>query len=80
MRGSTWRLLIALALIAALPVLAIAADTGTISGSVFDQSGQPVAGATIKISGDRLPVGRAVETGTNGGFEFQYLLPGEYLI
>ncbi len=38
----------------------------------------PVANATVKISGDRLPVGRTVQTDTNGIYQFEYLPPGEY--
>ena len=39
---------------------AMAADTGTISGAVFDKGGQPIAEATVKISGETLPTGRTV--------------------
>ena len=61
-----------------VPAFAFAADTGTVSGSVFDQNGEPVAEATVKASGASLPVGRTVLTGANGTFRFEYLLPGEY--
>jgi hypothetical protein len=80
MRGSTWQLLIALALVLAVATAARAADTGTVSGAVFDQNGQPVADATVKISGDRLPVGRTLQTSVNGIYLFEYLLPGEYAV
>ena len=63
-----------------VPAFAFAADTGTVSGSVFDQNGEPVAEATVKASGASLPVGRTVLTGANGTFRFEYLLPGEYEI
>jgi hypothetical protein len=66
------------ALVVALPVAAWAADTGTISGAVFDRSGGPVPGAVLKASGANLPAGRTVVTGANGTFRFEYLLPGEY--
>jgi hypothetical protein len=79
-RGSTRPILIALSLIAAHAVSALAADTGTISGAVFDQNGQPIPAVTVNVSGDRLPVGRAVQTGANGNYQFQYLLPGEYVV
>src|SRR4051812_42996809 len=74
--GLARALLVAFAV--AAPALAWAADTGTISGSVFDQSGQAVAGAVVKASGGSLPSGRTVTTGVNGTFRFEYLLPGEY--
>ena len=66
------------ALVVAVPALAWGADTGTISGTVFDQDGQPVSGAVVKASGPNLPAGRTVVTGANGTFRFEYLLAGEY--
>jgi carboxypeptidase family protein len=66
------------ALVAAVPAFAWAADTGTISGTVFDQDGQPVSGAVVKASGPNLPVGRTVVTGANGTFKFEYLPAGQY--
>ena len=68
------------ALMAAATVSADAADTGTVSGVVFDQAGQPVPEATVKISGIQLPIGRTVQTATNGMYRFEYLLPGEYML
>lgn len=64
--------------IAASPVWA--AETGTISGIVFDQSGAPVAGATVRVSGPKLPAGRSVTTTDNGEFNFPLLLPGAYVV
>jgi hypothetical protein len=63
-----------------IPVSVHAADTGTVSGVVFDQNGQPVADATVKITGVPLPAGRTVQSGPNGLYQFQYLMPGEYVI
>ena len=69
---------LALCLLAAGP--AWAQDTGSVSGIVFDQNGQPVAGAVVKISGDKLPAGRTFTTGENGSYQFSRLLPGAYVI
>ena len=80
MGGATRSFVIALTLIALFTVSALAADTGTISGAVFDPSGQPIADASVRISGERLPIGRTVQTSSNGAYQFQYLVPGEYLI
>lgn len=67
-----------LAIAVAAPGFAWAADTGTISGTVFDQSAQPMVGVLLKASGPNLPSGRTAVTGANGTFRFEYLLPGEY--
>lgn len=73
-------LIIALALVTTIPVSVAAADTGSVSGAAFDQNGQPVADATVRISGEPLPAGRTVQTGSNGLYQFQYLSPGEYVV
>jgi Carboxypeptidase regulatory-like domain len=79
MRRPLRELLVAFALVAAA-VSAHAADTGTVSGAVFDQGGAPIADATVTIAGDRLPAGRTVVTGANGSYQVEYLPPGEYMI
>jgi hypothetical protein len=61
-------------------VAASAADTGSVSGVVFDSTGQPIAEAGVTISGNRPPVRRTVQTDANGRFLFEYLLPGEYVL
>jgi carboxypeptidase family protein len=79
MRGPLRPSLIALAILS-VAAGAKAADTGSISGGVFDQKGQPVPNATVKVSGEQLPLGRTVETGANGTYEFEYLVPAEYTV
>jgi hypothetical protein len=61
-----------------LPAAALAQQTGTVSGAVFDRSGAMVAGATVSISGDPMPVARATVTSENGLYQFVALLPGTY--
>jgi hypothetical protein len=73
-------LILILLLTATASVAARPADTGTVSGAVFDQTGQPVADVTVKISGDALPMGRSVQTDGNGAYQLEYLPPGEYAI
>ena len=53
LHASTRPLLIALALVIAVAVSARAADTGTVSGVVFDQNGAAVTDAAVKVSGGR---------------------------
>src|SRR4051812_21191823 len=73
-----------LSALAALLILSIvpafAADTGSISGSIFDQAGDPVADIAVRLSGERLPAGRTARTSVNGSFRFEYLVPGDYLV
>ncbi|MEO8256035.1 MAG: carboxypeptidase regulatory-like domain-containing protein [Acidobacteriota bacterium] len=80
MHGSSRHLLLAIALVLAAAAAARAADTGTVSGAVFDQNGEPVAEATVRIAGDRLPSGRTVQTSGNGVYLFDYLASGEYAV
>ena len=77
MRGLVWPLLACFWLVS--PVVH-AADTGSVSGTVVDASGAPVVDASVTISGDRIPSGRRVQTGTNGTFTFEYLLSGDYTV
>ena len=57
-----------------------AQETGSISGTIFDRSGQPAANATVRVTGERLPAERSVVTGDSGAYRFEYLLPGNYAI
>lgn len=79
MRG--WiRLLLAALVLLLTAASARAADTGTLSGTVFDTNGEPVPDTTVRLSGDRLPIGRTAVTGPNGIYRFEYLVPGEYTL
>lgn len=73
-------LLVVLAVLGIAVVPARAADTGSVSGFVFDSAGEPVPDAAVTISGNRPPVRRTVQTDTNGRYLFEYLLPGEYVL
>ena len=59
---------------------AAAQQTGSVSGTVFDQGGAPVAGASVRISGDPMPAGRTATTTDSGTYSFPLLLPGEYVV
>ena len=74
------RIVIAMTIVLVCRVSTMAADTGTISGAIFDRGGQPIADATVKISGEPLPAGRTVQSGANGLYQFQYLTPGNYQV
>jgi hypothetical protein len=74
------RLLLAVVAIGVAGSTAHAADTGTVSGVVFDDSGQPVTDVAVTITADRAPVRRTVETRADGRFLFEYLQAGEYVL
>lgn len=57
-----------------------AADTGTLSGAIFDPSGSPIVDAVVKLTGARLPVGRTVQSDANGHYQFEYVPPGDYTL
>jgi hypothetical protein len=69
-----------LALVLSVSETSWAAQAGSVSGAVFDRGGQRVAAATVRISGDRMPAGRTVETQADGTYNFQLLLPGLYTV
>ena len=72
------RLFAAVFLLLVTGAAARAADTGSISGSVFNQSGDTVASAVVKVSGSALPIGRETQSDANGVYRFDYLPPGDY--
>jgi hypothetical protein len=56
------------------------AETATFRGSVMDEAGQPLSGATVYLSwldrGTQTWLSVENKTGENGGFEFENLTPG----
>lgn len=72
---------VVVALMASLvPAVARAQTTGSISGVVFDQGGQLVEGATIRLTGTPLPGDRTATTSATGAYAFSLLLPGDYVL
>lgn len=72
--------LLALAGCLLVPAISLAQQTGSVSGAIFARSGAPVAGATVKISGDPMPTAREALTTETGSFTFLLLLPGRYKV
>ncbi|MBE7168997.1 MAG: TonB-dependent receptor [Williamsia sp.] len=63
-------------LIALLSLLTAAAQTGTIRGLVIDESGQPIAGATIRVKNDRL----ATTSGNDGTYTLTNVKAGAVIL
>jgi len=55
-------------------------QTGTISGTVVDNEGNPLPGATVTISGPAMLGQKNYTTSDTGKFRFPSLLPGEHEI
>jgi hypothetical protein len=75
-----WVAVLVAALAWLTPAGAAAQTTGSISGVVFDQGGQLVEGASIRLTGTPLPGERTTTTNATGGYSFALLLPGDYVI
>jgi Fe(3+) dicitrate transport protein len=54
--------------------------SGTLSGSVLDQSGAAIAGASVSIRRDATGFVRQVTSNRDGGFQIADLAPGEYAV
>ncbi len=72
-----FRIALALALVA-FATAAFAGETGSISGIVKDGTGQPVPGATVKITGAQAPSNTV--TGAAGTYRFPVVLPGAWTV
>lgn len=69
--------LLALAGFLVVASLAVAQETGSVTGVVYDRTGALVAGATVSISGAAMPAARITVTSAKGTFGF-LVLPGVY--
>jgi len=63
----------------AVPLAAQTGDTG-ILGTVTDPSGAAIADATVTLTQPSSGLSRTAKTAADGGYEFRYLVPGEYSI
>jgi hypothetical protein len=71
-----------IAVIAVLCIWRAEAQSGTssVSGTVFDQSGTVIAGASVRLGNADKGFARSVTTKDNGSFTFQAIQPGIYCI
>ncbi len=68
----------AAALVVAVFSLSAQTSTGTIQGTVTDQSGSPAAGVKLKLTETSTNLSREQSTGVEGNFEFHALPRGAY--
>jgi Carboxypeptidase regulatory-like domain len=67
-----------LALLAATP--GAAQDTGTVSGTIIDASGEVVPGATITLTHEATVSARTMQSDERGEFAFRAVTPGSYTV
>ena len=77
---SSYRFTLALSvcLLLLVPVGVFAQTTGTVEGSVTDQSGAPLPGVTVSLASPALQGSRTAVTGSDGRYRFPALSPGRY--
>jgi outer membrane receptor for ferrienterochelin and colicin len=75
---AVWFLLFLLLL--PLTVLGQADVTGRITGTVTDDQGKPITGATVEVSSEGLKIERQATTAANGEFLFPLLPTGAYTV
>src|SRR5438094_9462279 len=82
MRMNRVTLILAAILIMLLPAArpAAAQDTGTVSGTVVDASGQVLPGATVTLVNEATGDARTIVTGDRGEFTFRAVRPGTYTV
>src|SRR5437762_6866631 len=67
-----------LALLAAVP--ATAQNTGSISATIVDSSGQVVPGATVTLTNEATADARTLVSNERGDFAFRAVPPGSYTV
>jgi outer membrane receptor protein involved in Fe transport len=70
--------LLTMSFLLALSTIAFAQETGQINGTVKDQNGGLVAGATVKVKNNGTNAERNTTTNSSGYFAVTNLLPGSY--
>jgi outer membrane receptor for ferrienterochelin and colicin len=80
MKVKFFALLVAMVLLAALPLSAQTNPTGIISGKVVDPDGLAVPGATVTLESPALQGTRTAQTSTNGDYIIPFLPAGEYTV
>src|SRR5262249_53372593 len=73
--------ILAVGLLLLAPVAVLAQTTGTIEGSITDQSGAPLPGVTVELAGAGVgSAGKTTVTGSDGKYRFLSIRPGDYTV
>src|SRR6185369_7342762 len=80
MKKNFIRLVLSFSALLVFTSMALAQNTGTISGTVQDQSGAVVAGANVKSQNPATNFSREATSATNGFYRFDQLPVGTYTV
>ena len=80
MKKNFFRLVLSFSALFVLTSVALGQNTGTISGTVQDQSGAVIAGANVRAQNPATSFSRATTSATNGFYRFDQLPVGTYTI
>jgi outer membrane receptor protein involved in Fe transport len=72
--------LLAVGLLLLAPIAVFAQTTGTIEGSVTDQSGSALPGVTVELAGVGVQGARSTVSGSDGRYRFLSVMPGNYTV
>ncbi len=73
--------ILAVGLLLLAPIALLAQTTGTIEGTITDQSGAPLPGVTVELAGAGVgSAGKTTVTGSDGKYRFLSLRPGDYTV
>ena len=67
-------------LLLTVPALVLAQTTGTIEGTITDQSGAALPGVTVDLAGASLQGARSAVTSADGRYRFLSVAPGAYTV
>jgi protocatechuate 3,4-dioxygenase beta subunit len=67
-------------LLSSLSAVALAQTTGSITGTVSDDTGAPLPGATVEARGAALQGTKISVTGSDGSYRLSLLPPGSYTV
>ncbi len=80
MKSYRFTLALAVCLLVLVPVAVFAQTTGTVDGSVTDQSNAPLPGVTVELTSPNMQGTRTAVTSADGRYRFPSVPPGPYKV
>ncbi len=80
MKSYRYPIALAVCLLLLVPVAAFSQTTGTVEGTVTDQSNSPLPGVTVELASPNLQGTRSAVTSADGRYRFPSVPPGPYTV